>query len=99
MNTVAGRIIQTSRLSMEKITVYPYQTLDWTLFHYLNSSLMLSLHEDRVLHEISKTWSAHGSCQLVIPKELAVKHNLLDANVIIEDTGKGLLLKKLELND
>jgi hypothetical protein len=45
--------------------------------------------------EIARTWTANGSCQLVIPKGLANKKGLFNSNVIIEDTADGLLLRKL----
>ena len=40
-----------------------------------------------------------GSCQVIIPKQLALEAGIYDgANVVIESTGKGqLLLRKLEL--
>lgn len=62
-----------------------------------DSSLMPSLHEVNALSEVTKTWSSNGSCQMVIPKDLALKHRLMNSNVVISETKDGLLLKKLEL--
>ena len=34
---------------------------------------------------------------VVIPEPLAIKHKIFDSQIIIEETKKGLLLRKLEL--
>lgn len=53
------------------------------------------------LTKIQHTWiSANKACTLIIAKELAVKHGLTEpANIILEDTPNGILIRKLNLED
>ena len=49
--------------------------------------------------EISKIWLHNNiSASLIIPVEIARKHNLTKGNhVIVEDTDEGILIRKLDL--
>lgn len=53
------------------------------------------------LKEVTRTWLSRkdkGSCQLVVPKELAVKAGIYEpSQVIVEETDAGLLIRRLEL--
>ena len=42
------------------------------------------------MSEIAKTWTANGSCLLCVPKGMASKFNILDSNVVLEDTKDGI---------
>jgi hypothetical protein len=47
--------------------------------------------------EISKTWiSGQKSCTLIIPREIAAKHDLTEpSHVVVEETEGGILVRKL----
>lgn len=51
--------------------------------------------------EISKIWLHNNiSASLIIPVEIARKHNLTKGNhVVVEDTDEGILIRKLDLED
>lgn len=51
--------------------------------------------------EISKIWLHNNiSASLIIPVEIARKHNLTKGNhVVVEDTEAGILIRKLDLNE
>ena len=57
------------------------------------------MYETNKIKRISKTWiSGQNSCPLVIPKSIAKSYGLEEpANVIVEATEQGILIRKLEL--
>ena len=57
------------------------------------------MYETNKIKRISKTWiSGQNSCTLVIPKSIAKYYGLEEpANVIVEATEQGILIRKLEL--
>ena len=57
------------------------------------------MYETNKTKRISKTWiSGQNSCTLVIPKSIAKSYGLEEpANVIVEATEQGILIRKLEL--
>ena len=57
------------------------------------------MYETNKTKRISKTWiSGQNSCTLVIPKSIAKSYGLEEpANVIVEATEQGILIRKLDL--
>jgi hypothetical protein len=70
------------------------------LFLHPNTSLrhLISRMKIITMSEIAKTWTANGSCLLCVPKGMANKFNILDSNVVLEDTKNGILIRRLELD-
>jgi hypothetical protein len=44
---------------------------------------------------VGKTWTAHDSCHLIIPKEIAKEERLDNTKVQFAKTGEGLLIRRL----
>jgi len=57
------------------------------------------MYETNKTKRISKTWiSGQNSCTLVIPKSIAKSYGLEEpANVIVEATADGILIRKLDV--
>jgi hypothetical protein len=56
--------------------------------------------ETKTNREVTKIWLHNNvSASLIIPVEIARKHNLTKGNhVVVEDTDQGILIRKLDID-
>jgi hypothetical protein len=60
----------------------------------------MSQTQTKTNREITKIWLHYNiSASLIIPVEIARKHNLTKGNhVVVEDTDQGILIRKLDID-
>jgi antitoxin component of MazEF toxin-antitoxin module len=60
----------------------------------------MSQTQTKTNREITKIWLHNNiSASLIIPVEIARKHNLTKGNhVVVEDTDQGILIRKLDID-
>jgi hypothetical protein len=67
----------------------------------INSTNTITKEKQQPLRKISHTFvSSRNACTLIIGKEIATKHGLLEpSDVLVEDTPRGILIRKINVDE